>query len=252
MINLLDGERIDYVNDSLKLIQKPSGLTFGTDALLLAGYISGKYKRGAEFGSGSGIISMLLLTRDKLDSALALEVQSAYAELTERNAALNSLSDRLMAVTADVRDFQTEDTFDIIYTNPPYMTVSGGRANEFTEKNLARHEVMGTIYDFCFAAKRLLKFGGDFAVVYRPDRLIDLISAMRECGIEPKRMTFVHADTESEASMVLISAKRGGKCGLKLTAPLIIYSDAEHKCYTDDMNYIMDNGVFPDNYLIKN
>ena len=58
-------ERCDYVNDSLKLIQETDGLTFGTDALLLAGFIKGKYKYGCEFGSGSGIISMLLLTRGK-------------------------------------------------------------------------------------------------------------------------------------------------------------------------------------------
>ena len=57
-------ERCDYVNDSLRLIQETDGLTFGTDALLLAGYINGKYRRGLEIGSGSGIISMFLVTRD--------------------------------------------------------------------------------------------------------------------------------------------------------------------------------------------
>jgi len=54
-------ERIDEVNDKISLIQKPDGLTFGTDALLLAGYVAGKYRVGAELGGGSGIISMLLL-----------------------------------------------------------------------------------------------------------------------------------------------------------------------------------------------
>ena len=75
MIKLEDGERIDFVNDKLKLLQKPQGLTFGTDALLLAGYVNESGALGAELGSGSGIISMLLLTRDKLASATAIEVQ---------------------------------------------------------------------------------------------------------------------------------------------------------------------------------
>ena len=74
---------------------------------------------------------------------------------------------------------------------------------------------------------------------------------MAEAKLEAKRMTFVHADTDSESSMVLIEAKKGGKCGLKLTAPLIIYSDKEHKKYTDDMNYIMDFGSFPDKFQRK-
>jgi len=241
-------ERRDYVNDSLELIQDTEGLTFGTDALLLAGYISGKYKKGCEIGSGSGIISMLLLSRRKTESVTALEVQEAYASLTKRNAELNGLSDRLETVCADVRDYKAAADFDIVYTNPPYMKVTSGKENTVLKKNIARHEVMGDISDFCLAAKRMLRFGGSFAVVYRPDRLCDLIAAMRESRLEPKRITFVHADTDSEPSMVLIEARAGGKSGARVTKPLIIYRDREHKLYTADMDYIMENGDFPEEY----
>ena len=120
-------ERCDFVNDKLKLIQQTDGLTFGTDALLLAGYIDGKYKHGCEFGSGSGIISMLLLTRDKITKAVALEVQEEYATLTEKNAELNGLCDRLDTVNCDVREYRPESEFDIIYTNPPYMKTDSGK-----------------------------------------------------------------------------------------------------------------------------
>lgn len=241
-------ERCDFVNDKLRLIQKTDGLTFGTDALLLAGYINGKYKSGCEIGSGSGIISMLLLTRNKLERTVAVEVQKEYADLTEENAELNRLSNRLTTVCADVREYKSELEFDIIYTNPPYMKTDSGRKNEAEKKNIARHEVCGDIGDFCRAARRLLKFGGTFAVVYRPDRLCDLFSAMRENSLEPKRITFVHADTESEPSMALVLSKAGGKCGLLVTKPLIIYSDKSHATYSGDMNYIMENGSFPEGY----
>ena len=251
MTELLEGERIDEVNDRLRLIQKPEGLTFGTDALLLAGYLSGKNARGLELGAGSGIISFLLLTRKKVGEVTALEVQEDYARLTERNAELNGLSDVMKTVNIDLRDFKGDESFDAVYTNPPYMTVGSGLANAFSGKNLARHEVMGDIGDFCRCAASSLKYGGKFAVVFRPDRLTDLLSAMAKYKLEAKRMTFVHADTSSESSMVLIEAKRGGKCGVKLTAPLIIYRDKEHKQYTDDMNYIMENGSFPDKFQRK-
>lgn len=238
-------ERCDFVNDKLKLIQNTEGLTFGTDALLLAGYLNTKNKTGCELGSGTGIISMLLLTREKLKEAVALEVQADYAALTQKNAELNGLSDRLKTVCADVREYKSDYEFDVVYSNPPYMRSDSGRANESDKKNIARHEIHGGISDFCAAAKRLLKFGGTFAVVYRPDRLIDLLSSMRVCGVEPKRMTFVHADTDSEPSMVLVEGKAGGKSSLLLTKPLLIYSDKSHKEYTSDMNYIMENGSFP-------
>ena len=251
MIELFDGERIDEVNDKLKLIQKPEGLTFGTDALLLAGYISGRGMRGLELGTGSGIISHLLLTREKLSEAVALEVQEEYALLAKRNTELNSLSERMTVENIDLRDFQPKCEFDIVYTNPPYMTVNSGRANTLSKKNLARHEVKGTILDFARCAAKSLKYGGKFAVVYRPDRLTALLSAMKEAKLEAKRITFVHADTDSESSMVLIEAKKGGKCGAKLTSPLIIYKDKEHKEYADDMNYIMNFGSFPEKFLRK-
>lgn len=241
-------ERCDFVNDNLKLIQKTDGLTFGTDALLLAGYINGKYKRGCEIGSGSGIISLLLITREKIGSCVALEVQEEYAILTKRNAELNSLQEKLQTIHTDVRDYKPEGEFDIVYSNPPYMKTDSGKKNALDKKNIARHEVCGDITDFCKSARKMLKFGGCFAAVYRPDRLIDLLSAMRNNNIEPKRITFVHADTKSEPSIALVEGKAGGKCGLLVTKPLIIYEDRTHKGYSEDMKYIMENGSFPSEY----
>ena len=245
---LYENERIDYVNDNLSLIQKPDGLTFGTDALLLAGYASGKYDVGIELGGGSGIISMLLLTREKLRRAIALEVQPEYAALIERNAELNGLTERLTAVSTDIRDYRPESECEIVFTNPPYMKTGSGRANLLSAKNIARHEVCGDIYDFMREGARMLKFGGTLLAVYRPDRLIDIISAMREARLEPKRMTLVYADATAEPSMALIEAKKGGKSGLFLTRPLIIYENEEHKRYSPDMQYIMDFGSFPNGY----
>ncbi len=241
-------ERIDEVNDRLKLIQNTDGLTFGTDALLLAGYISGKYKKACELGGGTGIISMLLLTRDKVSQAYVTEIQEEYAELIAKNARLNSLADRLFPVHTDIRDYKSDFEFDIVFTNPPYMKNTSGKSNSLDKKNIARHEVYGDISDFCASANTLLKFGGIFAAVYRPDRLTDLIAAMRGASLEPKRITFVHADTESESSMVLVEAKKGGKSGSQLTRPLIIYEDNLHKEYSRDMKYIIDNGSFPSYY----
>ncbi len=247
-MELYENERIDYVNDSLKLIQNGEGLTFGTDALLLAGYINGRYKSGIELGGGTGIISMLLISRAKVAHIDCIEVQGEYAELIGRNAEYNSLSERLTAVNADIREYKPDSECEIVFTNPPYMKTESGRSNISDKKNIARHEVNGGIRDFCLCGARMLKYGGAFCIVYRPDRLTELIDGMREAKIEPKRMTFVHANTESIPSMVLIEAKKGGKCGLKVTKPLIIYEDRTNKKYTRDMDYIMENGSFPDEY----
>ncbi len=245
---IYENERCDEVNDRLKLIQKTDGLAFGTDALLLAGYIFGRFKRAAELGSGSGIISMLSLTRDKASSLVAFEVQEEYARLSERNAELNSLSDRMSVICCDVRDIKYCEEYDLVFTNPPYMKKTSGLQNEKDSKNIARHEICGTIGDFTEAAKKLLKFGGSFYAVYRPDRLTDILFEMRKSTLEPKRLTFVHANKNSEASMVLIEAKKGGKGGMILTKPLIIYKDENNKEYGEDTEYIMKYGSFPPEY----
>lgn len=244
-MELHTGERVDFVNDDLELIQNTEGLTFGTDALLLAGYIEGKHKYGIELGGGSGIISMLLLTRKKIDKITAIEVQEEYAALISRNAEHNRLSDRLFAVHGDARNFLPEAECDIVFSNPPYMKADGGRSCDSNKKNIARHEINGSIYDFAKAGSRMLKYGGYMAMVYRPDRLTDLIAAYREAGVEPKRITVVLANPTAVPSMVLIEGKRGGKSGMRLTRPLFIYRDASNTEYSDDMNYIMENGAFP-------
>ncbi len=247
-VNLLTGERLDYVNDKLSLIQRSDGLTFGTDALLLAGYISAGGKIGLELGSGTGIISLLLLTRDKLAGITAVEVQSTYAALSERNAALNGLADRLCVLNQDIRELPSGEEYDVVFTNPPYMKTDSGLRNAKDEKNAARHEVFGGIVDFVRCARKKLKYGGSFYAVYRTDRLTDLIFAMKSEKIEPKRITPVYADTESEPSMVLVEGRYGGGTGLYMTKPLILYKDASHKEYTSDMEYILENGSFPHIY----
>lgn len=245
-----ENERVDEVNDRLRLIQRTDGLGFGTDALLLAGYIGGGYASGIELGGGTGIISMLLITRGKLARALCVEVQEDFAELIERNIELNSLSG-IECINADIREWRPEAECDLVYSNPPYMKTTSGRSCSADGKNIARHEVCGDILDFSMAARRYLKWGGSFAVVYRPDRMTDLIAALREAQIEPKRLTMVHADTESIPSMMLVEGKRGGKVGLRVTRPFYIYKDKSHTEYTSEMSYVLENGRFPEAFYIK-
>ena len=251
-MNLKQGERLDYVNDSLSLIQDPEGLTFGTDALLLAGYVEGCCTSMLELGAGTGIISMLILKRGKAKQVKALEIQSDFVDLIKRNAEYNGLSDKLFAEQCDVREFRSGGEFDCVFTNPPYMKKDSGKLNLSSKKTIARHELFGDINDFLCAASRALKWGGSFYAVYRADRLTDLICAMREAKIEPKRMTYVHADIYSSPSMVLIEGKRGGATGLRVTRPLIIHCDKAHKEYTPEMQYIMDNGCFGEEFGVKN
>ena len=248
MIMLNDNERLDKVNDGITIIQRTDGLTYGTDALLLASYINTKNKKCIELGTGTGIISLLMLQRSKASRIHGIEIQEDFATLTKRNAAINSFDTQLTVINKDVREVTQSDVdgeADIIFTNPPYMKNGAGLSSATDEKNIARREIFGSIFDFCQAAKKLLKFGGKFYCVYRPDRLAELIYSLKGNSLEPKRMTFIHPHVDSAPSLVLVEARRGGGEELNITRPLIMYTDATHTDYTEDMAYIYNNGNFP-------
>jgi tRNA1Val (adenine37-N6)-methyltransferase len=230
MSEILVNETLTAVNDGIELIQNPDGLTFGTDAFLLSAFVRrAPYATAAEFGSGSGIVSMLLAKRNKLKHIDAIEVQPYYADLTRRNICHNRLDDRVEAVLCDVRELSRE--YDVIFSNPPYMKTASGKRNEDDGKFAARHEVNGDIGDFCRAAAKNLKYGGDFYAVYRPDRLIDLLAAMRDAAIEPKKLCFVHPDEAHKPCLLLVSGKRGGKAGCDVMRPLFLTSPNAARIY---------------------
>ncbi len=224
-------ERLDEVNEAITLIQKKDGLTFGTDAYLLSAFIRpSRRARAVELGAGTGIISLLLTARDKVRDTVAVELQPEFAELCTRNATLNGFDGRIRTLEADVRDISPTKIgyeVDLVFSNPPYMRIDSGLPNRVNKKNIARHETAGGIVEFCLAASRLLKYGGIFSVVYRPDRLSELFSALDRAGLEPKRMTFVHATPHTTPSMVLIESRKGGGKGLSVTPPLILYKEGE-------------------------
>ena len=241
-------QRLDSINENLKIIQKKSGLTFGTDSYLLAAFArSFIHGSAVDLGCGTGVISLLCAQRKKYKRITAVEIQKEYADLAALNARINSLDTEIKVINADVRDIRASDIgceADAVLSNPPYLGVGAGRSNISDELSIARRELNGTIYDFCRCASGLLRFGGTFSVVYRPDRLTDLLCAMRECKIEPKRMVTVYPTVVSRPCLVLIEGKKGAAPSLIEAPPLIVYKDKNSNEYTENMQLIYDNFSF--------
>lgn len=244
------------INQSLSLTQQKEMLTFGTDAYLLYAYLRRKPNgKAVELGAGSGVISLLAASAGKFSHVTAVEVQPAQAEICQNNVAINSLSEKIATICANVKDLTAAligGEVDAVFANPPYMTVGSGRSNLSDAKYIARHEVLGTVADFASAAARVLKFGGSYYVVWRPDRLPALFSALMGVGLSPKRMTAVHGDTNSAPSLVLVEAKKGGAAdGFFLTKPLLLHEDTKASPLVDtpDCKLIYEIGDFPNEYI---
>jgi len=231
-IALLPDESLDRINERLCLIRKQHGLTFGTDAYLLAAFVRpAPNARAVDLGSGTGILPLLLLAKNKVAEVTALEIQEPFVELIGRNAEINGFADRIHPLHGDVRSFSCRELgdreVDLVVSNPPYMRCNSGKRNEHEEKYIARHEVFGGIGDFCAAAGRVLRWGGRFVTVWRPDRLTELLSALSHASLEPKRMVMVYADEETEPSAVLTEAVKGAAPSLRVAPPLLLYRRRE-------------------------
>jgi len=126
------------------------------------------------------------------------------------------------------------------------MKTESGKQCRSNQMEIARHEHNGDIYDFCRVAAKLLKTGGCFYAVYRPDRLSALIDALTQSKLSPKRMTFVHSDEHHSPSSVLIEARKDGGESLYVTPPLILKRNGSD---TEDITYIYENGSFPKKFI---
>ena len=124
-------------------------------------------------------------------------------------------------------------SFDVITSNPPYMTDAHGIKNPEAPKAIARHEVLCTLEDLVRETSRLLRPGGRFYLIHRPFRLVEIFQTLTAYKLEPKRMKLVHPFVDKDANMVLIEAVRGGKSMIKVEAPIVVYK--EQGVYTDEI-----------------
>lgn len=207
------------------------------DAVLLSGFARVKEGETAiDLGTGTGIIPILLEAKTEGNHFTGLEIQEEVAEMAARSVALNGLEERVSIIRGDIKEASQlfgKASFDVVTSNPPYMNDQHGLKNPQEMKAISRHEVLCTLDDVCREAAALLKPGGRFYMVHRPHRLAEIISALKQYKLEPKRMKLVHPFMDKDANMVLIEAVRGGKSMMKVEAPIIVYK--EPGVYTDEI-----------------
>ena len=238
MTNLQPFERIDDLQrKGYKIIQNTEKFCFGMDAVLLSSFAAVKDGENVlDMGTGTGIIPILLEAKTEGKHFTGLEIQSESAEMAGRSVALNNLTEKIDIVEGDIKEATKifgKNIFNVVTVNPPYMNDLHGIKNPDMPKAIARHEVLCTLEDVVREASGVLKQNGRLYMVHRPHRLVEIIQAMKNYKLEPKRIRFVHPYGDKEANMVLIEALKGGKSMVKIEKPLIVYKDVN--VYTDEL-----------------
>lgn len=246
METVLDtGERLDKTGfGNLSIIQKPEEFCYGVDAVVLAHFAASKGEqektirtrgiRCIDLGTGTGIIPLILSHKTDFEEIYGLEVQKDSCDRARKNFLINDLESRLTVIHGDVSAMEKAvdqnylGTFDMVTTNPPYSIREGAIKSVNPAKMIARHETSGSLEDFINAAEILLKPGGDFYMIHRPSRLVDICVLCRMHHLEPKGIRFVSPAEGERPNIFLIHCVKNGKPELKFMNNLNIHEGKEY------------------------
>ncbi|HER24875.1 MAG TPA: methyltransferase domain-containing protein, partial [Candidatus Atribacteria bacterium] len=172
MVILKKNEKIEELNiKGLKIIQAKDSYRFSVDSILLLNFIRLKnYERIIDLGTGSGIIPLLLFGKRKGLSIYGIEIQKDLADMAKRSIELNQLQDNITIVQEDFRNLKNifkDQVFDVVVSNPPYISLGQGKINPLSSRAIARHEIKGNLEDIIFASNYLLKNKGRVYLIYK-------------------------------------------------------------------------------------
>lgn len=229
-------QSIENLPNGLDLIQDDDFFKLGQDSTLLSSFAKPRrFANVLDLGCGVGTLA-LLCWRDDL-KITGLELQEGAIEIFSKSIEHNNLQN-VKAIQGDlkyIRNYFSHGSMDYVICNPPYFKSGSGRVKALDAHALARMDGEATIEDVAVATSYVLKSGGKCAMVFRPERLITLITALERVILTPKRLRFVHQTSEKAPSAVLIECRKGGSSdGLVVEPPLIVNNS---------------DGTFTDEYL---
>lgn len=215
---------------------------FGTDAFLLTDFSGYRMKdKACDLGTGCGIIPLIMQKSKPPQITYAVDIQESAIEQL-RLGLEKSETTGIVPVCADLKelwDGAPLGQLDLVTCNPPYKAANAGFESAIDAQRIARHEIMCNIDDVCAAGEKLLKFGGRLCICNRPERLSDVVFAMKKHNIEPKRLRMVSKGPEDAPWLFLIEGKKGSKPFMTIEPQLHIRSESG---FSDELKRIYATG----------
>jgi len=230
-----------FFGGRLRVRQQRSGYRFSIDAVLLAHHVAPAPRdRILDLGTGCGIIPLILGYRHPGVRIYGVEVQPELAELAARNVSENRMQSRITILCMDLKALvpgTVAGEVDVVVCNPPYRAPGSGRMSPDPQRAIARHEIRASLADILKAARRMLRNGGKCVMIYPAERTADLLVTMRTEKLEPKSLRAVYSTRGAEARLILVTAAKHGRPGLRIQAPLTIYT--RNGAYTGEVKRML-------------
>lgn len=213
----------DLYDYGYKIVQKSDYFKFSLDSMLLANFVNINMADSKLLDFCTGNCPIPIILSNSIKNIVAFEVQKEIYELGDESLTLNNINN-VKLINDDIKNignYYEEGYFDIITCNPPYFKViDSSRINDNSVKAIARHEILIKLEDIISLAYKFLRDKGKLYIVYRPDRLMELLKLFDKYKFGVKKLQCCYNNSDSLSSMILIEAMKNGQDDLKILAPL--------------------------------
>lgn len=248
--------------DEYGLYQDSADYGFTQDSVLLANLINTKNQDNIlDLGTGCGIIATLIALKKSCKHITGIELQPEVAKRAIRSVERNNLQDKINIICGDILEVEKYvgyEKFDKVITNPPYFDINSSYLakestckkstdalnnseydniddnithfdiNEIPNKHTSRTESTANLDDFVVAGRKTLKFGGDFYIIIKHDRLAELIFLLKQNKLEPKEITYIYPKFSIGIDTVIIRARKGAGVGSKSNSIIVMDEFGEY------------------------
>jgi tRNA1(Val) A37 N6-methylase TrmN6 len=222
----------------VRLLQPRKGYRVAVDAVLLAAAVdAAENTRILDLGAGVGAVGLCIARRVAGCQVTGIELQPELAALAERNAALNSVSERVRTIVHDLAQPLPRElgAFDHVATNPPYLAAAVADPSPDASKALATVESSATLARWLEIATAALKPAGTLTIIHRSDRLDEIAAYLERLGwgeLAVKPLT--------PAQRVLVRARRAARPARDVAPPPVLHRPEGG--YTDEAEAILRHG----------
>ena len=226
----------------LKIFQDTEKFKFSIDSILLANFVTlnKSINKILDIGTGNAPIPLMLTKR--IDAKIdGVEIQKESFDLAEESIKYNNFDNQINLIYGDIKEIyknMENNSYDVVVSNPPYFK-SNTKVPLDEGKRLARNEQTLSIKDIFIISKKLLKDGGNIAIVIDTERLVEVLHLMKENSIEPKRIQFVYPKNTKNSKIMLVEGTKNGNPGIKVLNP--IYIQDEENNYTKYIENLLNN-----------